>query len=105
VTRADVTGERASVARDYLVDDAERIGVNFMLDGETKVNVMIRGGRGAWVRIMNAIAAVLQRVQQTLFKLPRDQLSHGIVLEARRSEVLDRGNPCLGEYDDLNVHE
>jgi hypothetical protein len=48
---------------------------------------------------------VLQRVQQALLKLPRDQFPHSIVLEVWRSEMLNRCNLCLGKPDDLNVHK
>ena len=105
MARADVTGDRASVAGEHLADDAEWIRGNFLLDRETKVNAMIRGRRGAWVGIMNSIASVFPRVQQTLFKLPRDQFSRGILLKVRRAEVLNRRNLRLRKDEDPNVHQ
>jgi hypothetical protein len=54
--------------------------------------------------MMNPVAAVLQRVQQALLKLPRDQFPRSIVFEGWRSEMLGRRDLCLGKPDDLNVH-
>jgi len=63
--------------------------------------MMIGGVCGARVSIVNAIAAVPQRVQQALLDFPRDQFPHCIVLQCRRSEMLNCGNLCLGKYHDL----
>jgi hypothetical protein len=53
---------------------------------------------------VNAIVAVLERIQQAVLELPCDQFPDSVVLKGRGAEMLDRGNPCLGKHDDLDIH-
>jgi hypothetical protein len=54
---------------------------------------------------MNAIASMLQRIQQTILDFPGNQLSGGVVFESWRPEMLNSRNLCFGKDNDLDVHK
>jgi hypothetical protein len=54
--------------------------------------------------MVNAVAAVLQRIEQALLDPPGNQFARSIMFEGRWPDVLDRGHSGLGKYDDLHFH-